>query len=199
MKKLWSVVLGLSLLLCGCTPTAREPDQLDLVAVLGVDGGGPVVLYGVGRGDTQQPVRAEAQGETFLSARERLPWSGERELALTNVEHLVVGPDADLAAVLYGILEDKELGASAHVWFSAKGAQELLEGGGDPVGQLELLLRQGVSSPTVIEVLAELCDHGTAPLPRLYWTGEKLEAGEAVLWQQRVELEQGERMENWGD
>ena len=35
------------LVLTGCAPTAREPDRLALVRVLGVDGGGPVALAGV--------------------------------------------------------------------------------------------------------------------------------------------------------
>ena len=35
---MWMLALSLALVLCGCAPTAREPDQLALVRVLGVAG-----------------------------------------------------------------------------------------------------------------------------------------------------------------
>ena len=44
MKRMWMLALSLALVLCGCAPTAREPDQLALVRVLGVAGAGPVEL-----------------------------------------------------------------------------------------------------------------------------------------------------------
>ena len=47
MKQVWVLALSLALLLCGCAPTAREPDQLSLVRVLGVAGSGPVELTAV--------------------------------------------------------------------------------------------------------------------------------------------------------
>src|SRR5699024_10956811 len=47
LKRMWMLALSLALVLCGCAPTAREPDQLALVRVLGVAGSGPVELTAV--------------------------------------------------------------------------------------------------------------------------------------------------------
>ena len=52
MRRAVALLAGL-LLLSGCVPNAREPAELALVRVLGVDGGGPVTLTAVCGGSDQ--------------------------------------------------------------------------------------------------------------------------------------------------
>ena len=183
MKKtglIWSVVLWI--LLAGCAPHADEPDGLALVRVLGVDGGDEVTLTAVCTVQGQQePVRGEAAGRDFVQARERLPWSGDREMALTSLSFLVVGEEADLEAVLTAILNDQELSPAALVWCT-EDAEELLEESRDPVGRLELLLEQGETAPTAAEALAELKTFGTVELPALKLAGENVELKGVLRW-----------------
>ena len=165
MKRLIPALLAL-IMLCGCSPNAREPDNLALVRVLGVDGASPVTLTAVCGGVNQQdPARGSCAGETFGLARERLPWVGSEELALTSVSWLLVGRDADLTAVLFSVLEDQELGASAAVWLADEGAAALLEGCRDPVAALELIKQQGIKGPTAAETLGALLTEGSVLLP----------------------------------
>ena len=53
MKRAVILALGAAVVLSGCAPSAREPDNLALVRVLGVDGAGPVTLTGVCGGANQ--------------------------------------------------------------------------------------------------------------------------------------------------
>ena len=93
MRRLAALLVGL-LLLSGCAPNAREPADLALVRVLGVDGGGPVTLTAVcGGGDREELCRGACTGGSFQQAKEGLPWSGREELSLTSVSYLLVGPD----------------------------------------------------------------------------------------------------------
>ena len=141
---LLAILLGLS----GCAPTAREPDRLELVRVLGVDGSGPVTLTGVcGAADGAAP-RGEAVGDTFSTALDELPWSGRRELAVTSVTWLVVGPEVNLEEILLAVLREPELGAAVTVWLAPGGAAEVLAACDDPVADLELLADQDVTAPT---------------------------------------------------
>ena len=111
MKRIWMLALPLALLLCGCAPTAREPDQLALVRVLGVEGDGPVELTAVCGMDNedQQPIRGTIVGDHFSTALEAVPWSASRELFLTSVSYFVIGEDVRLEKVLKQVLEDEEL------------------------------------------------------------------------------------------
>lgn len=168
-------------LLCGCSPNAREPDDLALVRVLGVDGASPVTLTAVcGSSNGQEPVRGSCTGESFGLARSRLPWmEGREELALTSVSYLLVGRDADLPAILFAVLEDQELGASATVWVAGDGAAVALEACEDPAAQMELLARQGVEAPTVAETLGSLLTDGSVLLPVVnQWDGQLSLQGE---------------------
>lgn len=168
------------LLLAGCSPNAREPEGLALVRVLGVDGRSPVTLTAVcGGSDQQEPPRGSCRGESFGLARNRLPWSGETELALTSVSWLLIGAEGDLTAVLFAVLEDQELGASAGVYAADGQAAELLAQARDPVSDLELLERQGVKAPSAAKTLGLLKTDGSVLLPlvtvregRLEWGGE---------------------------
>ena len=167
MRRMLPVTTAVAvILLSACAPWAREPDNLALVRVLGVDGAGPVTLTGVCGGANQADVsRSACREETFGLARDRLPWSTGEELALTSVSDLLIGRDADLVAVLFAVLEDQELGASAQVWLVPKSAAEELAACEDPATDLELLRRQGVTAPTAARALAALCAGGEVILP----------------------------------
>lgn len=180
----WLAMALIPLLLCGCAPVAREPDDLALVRVLGVDGAGPVTLTAVCGSDGQQKVsRGTAVEVDFPAARRKLPWSGKgEELSLTGVSWLLVGPEVDLQAVLLAILEDADLGASATVWLVEAGAAAVLEACDDPAADLELLTLQGVSAPTVAQAVAELSTEGAVSLPCLGERDGRLEERGMKEW-----------------
>ena len=184
MRRLAALLVGL-LLLSGCAPTAREPADLALVRVLGVDGGGPVTLTAVcGGGDREELCRGACTGGSFQQAKEGLPWSGREELSLTSVSYLLVGPDTDLYAVAIAILNDPELGGSATVWLAPEGAGALLGGCDDPASDLELLTMAGARAPTVAQAAAALAAGGQVTLPRLTRReGQATEQGE-IVWKQ---------------
>lgn len=186
MRRMLFAALILALL-CGCSPNAREPDGLALVRVLGVDGASPVTLTAVcGSSDGQEPVRGGCTGESFGLARSRLPWmEGREELALTSVSYLLVGRDADLTAVLFAVLEDQELGASATVWLAGDGAAAALEACEDPAAQMELLARQGVEAPTVAKTLGALLTDGSVLLPVVVQRDGRLILQGEVRWDEQ--------------
>ena len=166
------------LFLAGWRPVSKEPEGLALVRVLGVDGRGPVALTAVCGGDDQEeqedPCRGQCLGADFEGALEVLPWSGERELALTSVSYIIVGRDVALREVLTAVLRNEELGASATVWLAEDGAAVLLGRCGDPAGRLDLLTRRGEEAPTVVEALAKLERGESLALPLLAGDGPAL-------------------------
>lgn len=171
-------------LLPGCSSVAREPDNLALVRVLGVDGSGPVTLTAVCGGSDQEDVgRGGSTGADFEAARELLPWSGQgEELSLTGVSYLLVGPDADLTSLLFAVLEDSDLGASATVWLAEGGAAALLAACGDPAADLELLSLRGVTGPTAAQALAALTTDGVVELPCLGETDGRITERGVSRW-----------------
>lgn len=176
MKRLcWAAAL---LLLCGCSANAREPENLALVRVLGADGASPVTVTAVWEGDGQ----AAVTDESFGLARDRLPWAGEKELALTSVSWLVVGRDADLTALLFAVLEDRELGASVTIWLAEEGAAAALAECVDPAADLELLVRQGVEAPTAARALGTLQTEGSVLLPVVTAREGRLTLGGEERW-----------------
>lgn len=178
------LLCAVCLALTGCASVSREPDNLALVRVLGVDGGGPVRLSAVCGSDGQGNVsRGASAGETFEQAREQIPWSGRgEELSLTGVSYLLVGPDADLEAILYSILKDADLGASASVWLAVSGAADVLDTCEDPAADLELLMLQGDGAPSVAQALAALSTEGEVILPCLEEQNGRLEKRGAYRW-----------------
>lgn len=187
MTKLLLPLLAL-VTLCGCAPTAREPDDLALVRVLGVDGAEPVVLTAVcGKDGEQQDQRGGAEGETFAIARSALPWSGEgQELSLTGVTWLVIGGNVDLPAVLLSVLEDADLGASAFVWVADEEARIVLESCANPAADLRLFELQGVCAPTAAQAAAALYTEGRVVLPRLGVRDGRLEHKGEIIWQMEL-------------
>ena len=157
MRKLLLVGVGLAVLLAGGRSAPKEPEGLALVRALGVDGRGPVILTAVCGGEDQDnPSRGACAGTDFAGALERLPWSGRSELSLTSVSYLIIGRDVELEDVLLTALRNEELGAACTVWLAEEGAAALLEDCADPASALELLERQGMEAPTVVEALAAL-------------------------------------------
>lgn len=180
----WAVLIVCALLLPGCAPVAREPDDLALVRVLGVDGDSPVVLTAVcarnKEGDTD---RGHAKAENFEQARRQIPWSGTtEELSLTGVSYLLIDLDVDLESLLYSVLEDAELGATATVWLAEAGVAAELESCVDPVADLELLTMQGIKAPTVAQAVAALSSTGGVALPCLKARDGKLEERGMRQW-----------------
>jgi len=170
------------LTLTGCAPNAREPDGLALARVLGVDGGGPVTLTAVCGEEDGPGLQGAAAGRDFMTAREALPWTEDKELALTSLSYLIIGSSADLEAVAAAVLEDHELSPGATVWY-AQDAAALLSACGDPAGRLAVLEERGVRAPTAAEALARLRTDGRVALPRLVWDGERLDVEETFLWE----------------
>ena len=170
--------IALAALLAGWRPVPKEPEGLALVRVLGVDGPGPVTLTAVCGGEDQESDQSRGQctGADFEQALEKVRWSGGEELSVTSVTWLVIGREVDLENVLLAALRDEELGASATVWLGPGGAAELLGRCEDPASALELLERQGIEGPTVVEALAALYRGDELYLPRLTATedGPKL-------------------------
>lgn len=170
--------------LSGCASVAREPDDLALVRVLGVDGAGPVVLTAVCGGDDQKDVnRGAVSASDFGTARREIPWSGTgEELALSGVSYLLVGPDVDMAGLLLAVLEDEELGATATVWLVEEGAGMVLEACGDPAADLELLELQGIKAPTAAKAAAALATEGVLKLPCLGQRDGRVEERGEKVW-----------------
>ena len=172
MRKWLLMAVALAVLLAGWRPAPKEPEGLGLVRVLGVDGAGPVTLTAVCGGDDQRnQSRGRHTGGNFAKALEGLPWSGEEELSLTSVSYIIVGRDVALRETLLAVLRNEELGASATVWLAEDGAAALLGRCGDPAAGLDLLKRQEMEAPTVVEALAKLERGEVLILPLL--DGEK--------------------------
>lgn len=180
-RTLWAALLALSLL-AGCAPHAREPDQMDLVRVLGVDGSGPVQIMGVcGKTEEQEPVQGSASGDDFPQALACLPWVGQKELALTHLSHVIVGDGAALQDVLEVLAADRRLSVTAALWQGAE-ARTLLEDCEDPFQRLELLVQGGANPPTVAQVLADLVAGKPVELPRLVKEDGVLRMVGEALW-----------------
>ena len=178
------VLLLMTLLLTGCASVAREPDDLTLIRVLGVDGENPVLLTAVsGVEGGEAPVRGNGSGSDFSRAREAVLWSGSgTELSLTGVSYLVVGEDADLEQVLLAVLEDADLGASAAVFWTADEAAELLNDSDDPASDLNRLMLKDVGAPTVAQALAALATEGKVALPCLEEEDGRIEEWGTMIW-----------------
>lgn len=170
-------------LLSGCAAHAREPEGLELVRVLGVDGGDQITLTAVcGVQSGQEAVRGTAGAAEFCAARSLLPGCGERELALTNLSFIIINKEVDLQEVLMEILQDREMSPSATVWVTDS-AGALLAAEKDPAGRLEVLSGQGVEAPTVTAALAELETAGVVRLPVLREEDGLLVPDGALLWE----------------
>ena len=174
MRKWLLAGIALAVLLAGWHPVPKEPEGLALVRVLGVDGPGPVALTAVCGGEDQEidQSRGQCTGADFEEALEKVPWSGEEELSLTSVTWVIIGRDVELESVLLTALRNEKLGAAATVWLAEEGAAELLGSCEDPASELELMERQGVGAPTVVEALAALY-RGEAPRLPLLMVGEE--------------------------
>lgn len=173
----------LAVLLTGCAAVAREPSNLTLIRILGVDGGESVTLTAVS-GKTQNGVsRGSAQGDGFHQARQQVPWSGAgTELSVTGVSYLVFGSDADLQETLAAVMADSDLGASATVWCVQGSAAELLDRCEDPAADLSCLEQKGVQAPTAAQTLFFLTTDGAVTLPCLTEENGRIKDRGTMLW-----------------
>ena len=169
MRKWLPAGIALVVLLAGWHPVPKEPEGLALVRVLGVDGAGPVTLTAVCGGEDQERDRSRGQctGAGFEQALSALPWSGEEELSVTSVTDLIAGREVELESILLAALRNEKLGASASLWLAEEGAAALLGSCEDPASALELLERQEIKGPTVVEALAALYRGDELRLPVL--------------------------------
>ena len=169
MRKWLLAGAALAVLLTGWHPVPKEPEGLALIRVLGVDGPGPVTLTAVCGGEDQEhnQSRGQCSGADFEEALEEVRWSGEEEMSLTSVTYIIVGREVEQESVLLTALRNEELGAAATVWLAENGAAELLGSCEDPASALELLVRQGIEGPTVVEALAALYRGDRLRLPLL--------------------------------
>lgn len=184
---LLGLLLGLMSLLSACAPTAREPERLELVRVLGVDGRETVTATGVcgGADGEEENDRGTGQGDSLAAALDALVWSGRRELSVTSVTWLVVGPDVDLKELTLEVLREVQLGAAVTVWLAPEGAAGVLDACSDPVSALELLTDRGVQAPTAAEAAAALAEGQPVTLPRLAADAECLRAEGETVWSGR--------------
>lgn len=167
MKRILAAAAALCVL-WGCSPKGKEPEGLELIRVLGVEGSSPVVLTAVcGSREGQPPARGRCVEESFSLACAVLPWSGERELSPTGITRLIVSRDTDLTAVLFAVMEEKDLAPSMSLWLAEEGAEALLAGCGDPAAGLELLEDRGIRGPGAAEALGRLLSEGSVLLPVL--------------------------------
>ena len=184
MRKWLLAGIALVVLLTGWRPVPKEPEGLALVRVLGVDGPGPVTLTAVCGGEDQEhnQNRGQCTGADFEEALSAVSWSGEEELSITSVTYIIVGRDVEPESVLLAALRDEKLGAAATVWLGPDGASALLGSCEDPATALELLERQGLEAPTVVEALAALYREDELYLPLLTAGEDGLRLDSWVEW-----------------
>ncbi len=174
MKKLLIVSLLLAAALTGCG--GRELSNVTLIQTIAVDGPGPVTLTALG--DEEEPAVYETRGDDVLRAQEGLRDLGTTRLEVTHVSQLVLGPDVDVAQVLWQELTHRKSGYGATVWLAGEGpAGELLAGAAQPCQRLKALEENGgVVAPTLLDALSALSREGEVSLPVLALEGEELRA-----------------------
>ena len=178
-------VCGLLLLvLTGCGSVSGEPDDMELVQVLGIDGPGPIMLTAVS-GPGGEVCKTNCLGKDFAEAREEIRWSGRgTALSLTGVSGIVVGAEVDLSAVLFSVLADNELGPSVMVWVTGGSAADLLAECEDPMADLSLLILKGTVSPTAAQALAAVLTDGMVRLPNLVEEDGRLVEQGSMTWRE---------------
>jgi hypothetical protein len=132
--------------------------------------------------DEQESLLGTVTAGNLDEARWALPWSGEREMALTNLSYLIIGETVDLEETLAYVLADHEMSPSATVWL-VEDAGALLTECSDPVARLEVIAEQGADAPTVVSALAALRLEGRVELPVLTCQGGRLETGGQKTWE----------------
>lgn len=173
MKKLIVISLLLAALLTGCG--GRELSEVTLIQTIAVDGPGPVTLTALG--DEEEPAVYEIRGEDVTRAQEGLKGLGTTRLEVTHVSQLVLGPDVDVAQVLWQELTHRKSGYGATVWLAGTPAGELLAGAEQPCRRLKALEENGgVAAPTLLDALSALTREGEVSLPVLAREGEELRA-----------------------
>ncbi len=156
-----AALAGLLLLLSGCG--GEELSHVSLVEALGVDGPGPVALTAV----TGEKEVYAASGATAREVRTALKSMGEKRLALTHVERLVLGGDVPVAQTLWQETLERESGYGATVWLCDGPAGTLLAEAEGASGRLRTLEEAGAQAPTIMEALRSLSRGGTVTLPVL--------------------------------
>lgn len=149
-------------------PQAREPEALQLITALAVDGGGEVsvtAVTGVRSSEDEEPEVLKGVGESITAACGELRESSSRRAYLGQTQQLLVGEGMDLKKVLDFTAERRELRLDTLLYIVRGQAGPALEasaemtaaetGGQDPRGI------------TVGEVLPRLAEGEYAAVPAL--------------------------------
>lgn len=181
MKRVLLCVL-VCLVLTGCeaVPFARELESTMLVQALGVDWteDGVILTAASDPGAGGGTAVLSASGPSLQAAKAALKGAGEEFVSLTHVAQIVLGADSKHRAILEAALAEPALGQGATVWLTAGGtAKWLLESVNEGAKRLSSIeLNSGVEPVTVLQVLMELEETGSAVLPVL--TAEE----DTLLW-----------------
>lgn len=165
---------------CGGLPEAREPEDTELMRVLGVDYTDQGVTLTAASGtqglENKEPVVLSVSGATTEDAITALGGAGEGYASLVYVTQIILGADTPAEKVLSDAIEEKQMGQTATVWVTASGtAQALIEktkGGVDRLASIEV--NTDVRKLTVLEALAELCEKREIQIPQLTVENDKL-------------------------
>lgn len=182
----WALLLAALVALGGiwAMPQAREPESLQLITALAVDGGEKTTLTavtGVRSSEGEAPEVLRGMGDSLIAACGDLRENSARRAYLGQTQQLLVGEGCGLERVLNFVVEHRQLRLDTLLYIVRGTAGPALEasaqrtatetGGSDPRGV------------TVGEVLPRLAEGGYAMVPALAADeeGQLSPAGWAVL------------------
>lgn len=182
----WAMLLAALVALGGvrAMPQAREPESLQLVTALAVDGGEEVTVTavtGVRASEDEEPEVLKGAGDSLTAACGDLRENSSRRAYLGQTQQLLIGEGCDLGRVLDFVVGHRELRLDTLLYIVRGMAGAALEasaqrtaaetGGSDPRGV------------TVGEILSRLAEGECALVPALAPNaeGQLFPAGWAVL------------------
>lgn len=182
----WALLLAALVALGGvwAMPQAREPEALQLITALAVDGGegfSVTAVTGVRASEDEEPEVIQGKGDSLTAACGSLRENSSRRAYLGQTQQLLVGEGCDLKRVLDFVVEHRELRLDT-LLYMVKGAA----GPGLEASAQRTAAETGGSDPrgvTVGEVLPRLAEGERAIVPALAPDGEGQlsPAGWAVL------------------
>ena len=159
-------------------PQAREPEALQLITALAVDGGKEVLVTavtGVRSSEDEEPEIIKGKGDSLTAACGSLRESSSRRAYLGQTQQLLVGEGCDLRRVLDFVVEHRELRLDTLLYIVKGEAGPALEasaqmtaaeaGGSDPRGVTvgEVLPRLGAGECAIVPALASNAEGRLSP------------------------------------